>query len=66
MKKLHRSKDNVVFAGILGGIAEYYDTDPLVARLIFLFFTFSHRAFPRSSVSTSFAVIIIPQKPLIS
>lgn len=36
MKKLYRSKENKVLAGILGGIGEYIHLDATVLRLIFL------------------------------
>lgn len=35
-KKLYRSKENKVLAGVLGGIAEYFGHDPLVWRLGFV------------------------------
>jgi len=65
MKKLHRSREDVVFAGILGGIAEYYETDPLVARLIFLFLLLATGLFP-GLLFYIIAMIIIPQRPLVS
>lgn len=36
MKKLYRSKTNKVFAGILGGLGEYYHIDTTVLRLFAL------------------------------
>ena len=35
-KKLYRSADNKVLAGVLAGLAEYYDQDPLIWRLGFV------------------------------
>ena len=37
MKKLYRSRQNRIIAGVCGGIAEYLDVDPTVVRLIYLF-----------------------------
>ena len=37
MKKLYRSRQNSIIAGVCGGIAEYLDVDPTVVRLIYLF-----------------------------
>ena len=34
MKKLYKSKTDVKIAGVCGGIAEYFNTDPTVVRLI--------------------------------
>jgi len=36
---LRRSSKNKVFFGVCGGIAEYFNIDPLIVRLIFLFTT---------------------------
>lgn len=40
MKKFRRSKTDRTLAGICGGLGEYFDTDPLLWRLLFtiLFF----------------------------
>jgi phage shock protein C len=32
-RRLHRSRSNRVFAGVCGGIAEYYGSDPTAVRL---------------------------------
>lgn len=40
MKKLTRSKDDRVIAGVIGGLGEYYQTDPVVYRLIALLIFF--------------------------
>ena len=41
MKKFYRSKSNIKLAGICGGLGDYFDTDPLLWRLLLvnLFFT---------------------------
>lgn len=36
MKKLHKSKTDKKIAGVCGGIAETYDIDPTLVRIIFL------------------------------
>ncbi|MCX5783919.1 MAG: PspC domain-containing protein [Elusimicrobia bacterium] len=36
IKKLYRSRDNAVWLGILGGLAEYYGKDPTLFRIIFI------------------------------
>jgi phage shock protein PspC (stress-responsive transcriptional regulator) len=35
-KKLYRNTDNKVFAGVCSGIAEYYSTDVIIIRAIFI------------------------------
>ncbi len=37
-KKLCRSRDNKVIAGVCGGIAEYFTTDPTIIRLVWAAF----------------------------
>jgi len=36
-KKLYRSETNRLIAGVCGGLAEYFETDPVLVRIIFLF-----------------------------
>jgi phage shock protein C len=36
-KQLYRSKDDRMIAGVCGGIGEYFDIDPTLVRLIFVF-----------------------------
>ncbi len=36
MKKLYRSQTDKKIAGVCGGIAEYFDIDPTIARVIFV------------------------------
>jgi phage shock protein C len=35
-KKMKRSMDKRVFAGVAAGLAEYLDLDPVIVRLIFV------------------------------
>jgi phage shock protein C len=37
-KKLYRNSDNVMLKGLLGGLGEYFNTDPTLLRLLFTFF----------------------------
>ena len=36
VKRLYRSSDNRVFAGICGGLGEYFDVDPSVVRVVYV------------------------------
>ena len=45
MKKLYRSP-NRVLAGVCGGIAEYFDVDPTLIRVIYLVLSLFSAAFP--------------------
>jgi phage shock protein C len=35
IKRLYRSRTNYLFAGVAGGIAEYFGIDPTLARVFF-------------------------------
>jgi phage shock protein C len=37
-KRLFRSKSNKVIAGVCGGLGDYFDTDPVLIRVLFLVF----------------------------
>lgn len=36
MKKLYRSQTDKKIAGVCGGLAEYFDIDPTIVRVIFV------------------------------
>jgi phage shock protein C len=36
VKKLYRSKDEQMLAGVCGGLAEYFGIDPTIVRLLFV------------------------------
>jgi len=36
MKKLYKSKHNKVIAGVMGGLGEYLELDPVLMRVLFL------------------------------
>lgn len=39
MKKIRRSKNDRVLGGVCGGISEYFDLDPAIVRIVWIFFT---------------------------
>ncbi|MFC1687012.1 PspC domain-containing protein [Patescibacteria group bacterium] len=39
-KKLYRSRTNRVISGVCGGLAEYYDIDVTIIRVVFVIFSF--------------------------
>ena len=43
-KKLMRSKDNRILAGVIGGLAEYLDVDATILRIIFVCLSWSGMA----------------------
>lgn len=40
MNRLMRSKRDKIFLGVCGGIGEYFNIDPTLIRLLFIFFVF--------------------------
>ncbi|MEK7631043.1 MAG: PspC domain-containing protein [Patescibacteria group bacterium] len=38
-RKLYRSADDRILAGVCGGIAEYFDVDPVLVRIAFVVFS---------------------------
>jgi phage shock protein C len=61
MKRLYRSSDNKVFAGILGGLGEYFEVDPVVLRLVFVFLLLATAVVP-GLIAYIAAVFIVPAK----
>ena len=45
MKKMYRSSNRIV-AGVCGGIAEYFDVDPTVIRVVYLILSLFSAGFP--------------------
>jgi len=41
IKRLYRSVRSKVFGGVAGGIAEYFDIDPIIIRLLFVIIAFA-------------------------
>jgi phage shock protein C len=60
-KKLYRSNTNKVFAGICGGMGEYFDVDPTIIRLFWLIIVLLSGIFP-GIVAYILALFIVPKK----
>ncbi len=61
-KTLYKSDTNKVFFGVIGGIGEYYDTDPTVLRLAYILLAILTAFFP-ALVGYLIAAIIVPRRP---
>jgi len=46
MNKLRRSRKQRMIAGVCGGIAEYFDTDPTLVRVLYVIISVISIAFP--------------------
>ena len=60
-KKLYKSSNDKVLAGVCGGIAEYFAVDTVVVRLLWVVFTFVGFA---GLIAYIIAAIIMPESPL--
>jgi phage shock protein C len=63
-RRLYRSRTNVVFAGVAGGIAEYFNIDPTIVRVL-LFLMLLASTGPFSIIAYFILAVIIPQAPTI-
>ncbi|MBX4181497.1 PspC domain-containing protein [Candidatus Parcubacteria bacterium] len=61
-KKLYRSRDNKVFAGICGGLGEYFNIDPTVLRLFWLLMVIFSGLVP-GLVAYILAILVVPKAP---
>ncbi len=62
MKKLYKSSTNKVFAGVLGGVGEYFDIDPTLIRLAYLLLAVITAIVP-AFICYIVAAIVVPNKP---
>ena len=62
-KQLYRSRENYMIGGVCGGLGEYFDTDPTLVRLLFVFGAFL--GFPGALVLIYLVMLIlVPQETL--
>lgn len=62
-KKLYRSNTNRMIAGVCGGIGEYFNIDPTIIRLLWVFLIIGSFIFG-GVIAYIIAVIIIPDRPM--
>lgn len=61
-KRLYKSGKNKVFAGIIGGLGEYFEVDPVVLRLAWVLITV-FTGFVPGLIAYIIAIFIVPKKP---
>ena len=61
MKKLYRSEENKIFAGVIGGVGEYYDIDPTVLRLAYILIAIFTAGFP-ALLGYIVAILVVPKR----
>ena len=59
-KKLYRSNSQKIFGGVAGGVAEYFDIDPVLVRVLFLILIFGYGI---SLIAYLIMWIIVPISP---
>lgn len=62
-RRLYRSRTNVVFAGVAGGIAEYFNVDPTLVRVL-MFLVLLAASGPLAPIVYAILAAIIPQAPI--
>ncbi len=60
MKRLYKSRKEKVIDGVCGGVAEYFDTDPVLVRILFVLFTFVGGS---GVIAYIVGMIIMPTRP---
>jgi len=61
-KKLYKSKDNKIIAGVMGGLGEYFGVDPVLFRVGYLLLAVFTAIFP-GIVAYIFMALVMPSKP---
>ena len=59
-KRLYKSNKDVMLCGVCGGIAEYFDMDPTIVRLVFGLFVC---CFGTGILAYIVAAIVMPKNP---
>jgi phage shock protein C len=63
-KKLYKSDDNKVIFGVMGGLGEYFDVDPVVFRIAYTAFSFFTGIAP-GILAYVLMAIVMPSKPTV-
>ena len=59
-KRLYKSSASKVICGVCGGIAEYFNIDPVIVRLLLVLFTFMGGS---GIIAYIICAIVIPKAP---
>ena len=60
VKRIYRSRDNRMIAGVCAGLAEYVDIDPTIVRLLFVLGLFAGGA---TFWAYLVMMLVIPEEP---
>lgn len=62
-RRLRRSPDQKMLGGVIGGVAEYFDRDPVLLRLLYILVSVISAAFPGIFVYLILWIVIPLRKP---
>jgi phage shock protein C len=62
MKRLYRSRENRIFAGIFGGLGDYFEVDPVPLRLAGILICITTAIFP-FIIGYIVACFVVPEAP---
>lgn len=62
MKKLYRSETDKFWAGIIGGIGEYFNMDPAILRVLWIVLVIFTGIIP-GIIAYIIALAVVPKKP---
>ena len=61
IKRLYRSQDDRIVAGVCAGLSKYFQTDPVFIRLLAVLFLFSNP--PAAVVIYAVMMAVVPEAP---
>ncbi len=61
-KRLTRSRENRILAGVIGGLGEFFGVDPVILRLGYLLLTV-FTGFVPGIVGYLLAILVVPEAP---
>ena len=62
-KRLYRSTDDRMISGVCGGVAEYFDVDPTIVRVLWVFLTLAGMGL--GIILYIIMAVIVPENPVI-
>jgi phage shock protein C len=63
IKRLYRSRKERMVAGLCGGVAEFYQQDPTIIRLVWILITV-FTGFILGIIAYAIAWVVVPEQPL--
>jgi phage shock protein PspC (stress-responsive transcriptional regulator) len=61
IRRLYRSRKDRMLCGVCGGLAEYFEVDPMIVRLLWIVLTLL--SLGAGIIAYLIACVIVPEKP---